>query len=53
MQAAPRYGFAQIVLHAQSYAASFYARHGFVAEGPEYLEVGIPHLTMRAPLPVK
>jgi len=50
MQAAPDYGFAQLVLHAQSQAADFYARHGFVAEGAEFLEVGIPHVLMRAPL---
>jgi len=24
----------------------FYARHGFVADGDEYLEAGIPHRTM-------
>ena len=51
MQAAPAYGYRAIVLHAQSYAASFYARHGFVAEGEEFLEVGIPHMKMRALLP--
>jgi len=50
MRAAPAYGFAQIVLHAQSQAANFYARHGFVAEGAEFFEVGIPHVLMRAPL---
>ncbi|HEX4327605.1 MAG TPA: GNAT family N-acetyltransferase [Burkholderiales bacterium] len=50
MRAAPDYGFAQIVLHAQSQVANFYARHGFIAEGAEFLEVGIPHVLMRAPL---
>ena len=50
MQAAPDYGFAQVVLHAQSQVANFYARHGFVAEGAEFLEVGIPHVLMRAKL---
>lgn len=50
MRAAPDYGFAQIVLHAQSHVADFYARHGFVAEGAEFLEVGIPHVLMRARL---
>jgi predicted GNAT family N-acyltransferase len=50
MQAAPGQGFKQIVLHAQSYVANFYARHGFVIEGEEFLEVGIPHRTMRATL---
>ena len=50
MRAAPAQGFTAIVLHAQKYAASFYARHGFVAEGAEFFEVGIAHVTMRAPL---
>jgi predicted GNAT family N-acyltransferase len=50
MRAAPRFGFSAIVLHAQAYAASFYARHGFVAEGAEFLEVGIAHVRMRAVL---
>ena len=48
MHAAPGYGYAAIVLHAQSYVAPFYARHGFIAEGAEFLEVGIPHVRMRA-----
>jgi len=50
MRAAPAQGFAVIVLHAQKYVSSFYARHGFIAEGEEFLEVGIPHVTMRAHL---
>ena len=50
MQAGREQGFKHIVLHAQKQVAHFYARHGFVAEGEEFLEVGIPHLTMRAPL---
>lgn len=50
MQAAPGFGFSDIVLHAQTYVAEFYARHGFVAEGAQFLEVGIPHVKMRARL---
>ena len=50
MRAAPAQGCTAIVLHAQSYVASFYARHGFVAAGAEFLEVGIPHVRMRAAL---
>jgi predicted GNAT family N-acyltransferase len=50
MVAAPRQGYTEVVLHAQSYAAGFYARHGFVAEGAQFLEVGIPHVRMRAVL---
>lgn len=38
------------VLHAQTRATGLYARYGFVAAGPEFLEDGIPHLPMvRAP----
>jgi len=33
-------------LHAQTHAAGFYARHGFVAEGDEFMEAGIPHVIM-------
>lgn len=34
-------------LHAQVHALPFYARHGFVAEGPVFMDAGIPHRTMR------
>lgn len=37
-------------LSAQTHAAGFYARHGFVAESDEYLEAGIPHLAMKISL---
>lgn len=43
---ARRRGVARVVLNAQTRAAGFYARFGFVAEGGEYLEAGIPHITM-------
>jgi ElaA protein len=33
-------------LDAQSYLADWYARFGFVVDGPEYLEDGIPHVPM-------
>ena len=36
----------KLELHAQSYVAGFYARYGFVAEGPEFMEAGIPHIRM-------
>ncbi|MET9267162.1 GNAT family N-acetyltransferase [Amycolatopsis sp. NPDC004079] len=39
----------EFVLDAQTYAQGLYARFGFVAEGAEYLEDGIPHITMRRP----
>ncbi len=50
MQAAPSRGFDNILLHAQSYVAPFYAQHGYLVEGAEFIEAGIPHRTMRAPL---
>ena len=38
----------EYVLDAQTYVQGFYARYGFVAEGPEYTdEDGIPHIKMR------
>ncbi|WP_037366798.1 GNAT family N-acetyltransferase [Amycolatopsis orientalis] len=39
----------EFVLDAQTYAQQLYARFGFVAEGEEFLEDGIPHITMRRP----
>jgi len=36
-----------VVLGAQSYLADWYGRLGFVLDGAEYLEDGIPHLPMR------
>lgn len=50
MDEARRRGFTETHLHAQSHAKDFYARHGYVVEGEEYLEAGIPHVGMRARL---
>lgn len=36
-----------VVLDAQSPLADWYAGFGFVTDGPEFLEDGIPHLPMR------
>jgi ElaA protein len=36
-----------VVLDAQAPLAGWYATHGFVVTGPEFLEDGIPHLPMR------
>lgn len=38
---------ASVSLHAQRDATPFYERHGFVAEGADFEEAGIPHVTMR------
>lgn len=40
----------EVYLHAQTHAIAFYERHGFVAEGPEFIDAGIPHRTMRLTL---
>ncbi len=41
-----RHGGRTLVLDAQSYLTGFYAGHGFVACGEEFLEDGIPHVPM-------
>lgn len=40
-------GMREAILNAQTYACGFYARSGFVAEGAEFMEAGIPHRVMR------
>ena len=44
-------GVTAIELHAQVSARGFYERAGYTAVGEEYEEAGIPHVTMRRPLP--
>ncbi|HVW44733.1 MAG TPA: GNAT family N-acetyltransferase [Amycolatopsis sp.] len=39
-------GDADSVLDAQTYAQGFYAKFGYVPEGDEFDEDGIPHITM-------
>lgn len=36
-----------VVLDAQSHLAGWYGRFGFVVDGPEFVEDGIPHVPMR------
>lgn len=43
---AKRLDYRELVLHAQTHAAGFYARHGFVRTGDEFMEAGIPHYRM-------
>ena len=50
MQEAKRLGHSEVYLHSQSHAQAFYLRHGYVVEGEEYFEAGIPHIGMRAKL---
>jgi predicted GNAT family N-acyltransferase len=39
-------GLASCALNAQTHALAFYERHGFVAQGEEFDEAGIPHQHM-------
>lgn len=43
-------GLAECRLNSQTEALDFYGRYGFVAEGPEFDEAGIPHRFMRLSL---
>lgn len=42
-------GGSVIVLDAQTYLFDWYARFGFVRDGADYLDDGIPHVPMRRP----
>ena len=50
MDAARARGDREVVLAAQVDAMAFYRAHGFVEEGAEYMEAGIPHVDMRRAL---
>lgn len=41
-----RQGHTAVHLNAQTHALGFYARHGFVAHGGEFMDAGIPHRQM-------
>lgn len=43
-------GFKTLVLHARKYAVGFYQKLGYEIVGDEYVEVGIPHFSMRKEL---
>jgi predicted GNAT family N-acyltransferase len=47
VEEARRRGDREVVLASQVHAAPFYRAHGFVEEGADYLEAGIPHRDMR------
>lgn len=47
MREAKARGDRAVLLNAQTQAEPFYARHGFVREGEEFIEAGIPHVRMR------
>ena len=47
MAEAKRRGLHGTHLHSQAHAKAFYERHGYVVDGDEYLEAGIPHVLMK------
>ncbi len=47
LQAARVRGEREVILSSQRHAIPFYERFGFVAEGEEYDDAGIPHRAMR------
>ncbi|MFZ5541744.1 MAG: GNAT family N-acetyltransferase [Pseudomonadota bacterium] len=50
MDAARQRGHREVVLNAQTHAAPFYRRLGFVEEGDVFDDAGIPHIAMRRAL---
>lgn len=50
IRAARTRGDTIVRLSAQTHAVGFYARAGFVADGDEYEEAGIPHVAMQKKL---
>lgn len=46
MDIAQAHGIAEVFLNAQTAAAGFYHRHGFIAAGDEFESAGIPHIRM-------
>ena len=47
IEAARERGDTEVALSSQTHAEGFYRGHGFLAEGDEFLDAGIPHRTMR------
>jgi predicted GNAT family N-acyltransferase len=43
---ANRAGYGTVQLHAQTHALEFYRKRGFIAQGGEFMEAGIPHFLM-------
>jgi predicted GNAT family N-acyltransferase len=46
LEEAARRGFAKVYLDAQVHAIGFYERLGFVTQGEEFMDAGIPHRRM-------
>lgn len=51
MRHAKQRGDLAVALNAQTHAAPFYHRFGFVSEGEEFMDAGIPHIVMRHRFP--
>lgn len=47
MQEAKKRGDRTVMLNAQTHVEAFYALQGFVRDGDEFEEAGIPHVSMR------
>ena len=47
---AKKRGDQAVMLNAQTHAEAFYQRYGFMREGEEFMEAGIPHIHMRRSL---
>ena len=45
-QHAREIGCESVTVNAQSYVAGFYGKHGYIAQGEPFMEVGIEHLRM-------
>jgi len=52
IEEAKRQGMQRVHLHAQTHAADFYRKAGFLPEGGEFVEAGIPHQAMAIELPI-
>ena len=47
---AKQQGLKEVFLHAQTSAIEFYQKHGFIISSDEFMDAGIPHVTMRKTL---
>ncbi|MGE0622555.1 MAG: GNAT family N-acetyltransferase [Pseudomonadales bacterium] len=52
VEAGKALGFRRLFLHAQKEAVPFYRKAGFLPEGGEFMEAGIPHQGMAMELPI-
>ena len=44
--AANKMGYGEVKLNAQTRALNFYLRKGFTSQGEEFMDAGIPHISM-------